>query len=39
MELFIGIIFMIFLYWFGGLLFDDTPHHPIQQELIKMEEE
>ena len=39
MELFIGIMVIVFLYWFGGLLLDETPHQSIQQELIKKEEE
>lgn len=38
-ELFIGLITVVFLYWLGGILLDETPHRPIQQELINMEEE
>ena len=30
-ELFIGLITVVFLYWLGGILLDETPHRPIQQ--------
>ena len=30
-ELIIGIITVVFLYWLGGILLDETPHRPIQQ--------
>ncbi len=33
----IGTITLLFLYWLGGVLLPD--YEPIQQELIKMEEE
>ena len=36
-ELLIGIIMIIFLYWMGGIWLPE--HTPIQQELIKMGEE
>ena len=40
MELFVGIIGMIFLYGLGRVLYPDTPEHkPIQQELIKMRDD
>jgi hypothetical protein len=35
MELFIGVLVMIFLYWLGGIWMPE--HTPIQQELIKTE--
>tara|TARA_R100001015_G_C4457749_1_gene45701 strand:- start:267 stop:392 length:126 start_codon:yes stop_codon:yes gene_type:complete len=38
-TLFIGIMGMIILYCIGKVLYPDTPHKPIQKELIKMEEE
>ena len=38
-ELIIGIIGMVCLYVMGKFLYPETPHKPIQQELIKMEEE
>jgi len=38
-ELFIGIIFMIGLYVMGRFLYPDLPHKPIEQELIKGDEE
>ena len=37
LELLIGILTALFLYWLGGVLLPD--YEPIQQELIKMEEE
>ena len=36
MELFVGIIGMVLLYGLGRILYPDTPHKPIQQELIKI---
>ena len=38
-ELWIGIIGMFLLYLFGNLLYPDMEHRPIQQELIKWDEE
>ena len=39
-ELIAGIIGMVFLYSLGHILYPDTPQHkPIQQELIRMEDE
>ena len=38
-TLFIGIMGMIILYCIGRVLYPDMPHRPIQQELIKKEEE
>jgi|DEB0MinimDraft_6_1074348.scaffolds.fasta_scaffold01854_8 hypothetical protein len=37
LEFLIGAITILFLYWLGGALLPD--YEPIQQELIKMEEE
>ena len=36
-ELLFGLGMMVFLYWLGGIWMPE--HKPIQQELIKMEEE
>ena len=36
-ELIIGMIVCLFLYWLGGVWLPD--HNPIQQELIRMESE
>lgn len=36
-ELLCGLGMMMFLYWLGGIWMPE--HTPIQQELIKMEEE
>ena len=36
-ELFIGLLMVVFLYWLGGVWLPE--HETIQQELIKMEEE
>ena len=38
-TLFIGIMGMIILYCIGKVLYPDTQHKPIQQELIKMSDE
>jgi hypothetical protein len=38
-ELFIGIMTMIVLYVMGRFLYPDPPQKPIQQELIKGDEE
>tara|TARA_R100000353_G_scaffold35307_2_gene28109 strand:+ start:163 stop:288 length:126 start_codon:yes stop_codon:yes gene_type:complete len=38
-TLFIGIMGMIVLYCIGRVLYPDIQYKPIQQELIKMEEE
>jgi|TARA_R100000482_G_scaffold121012_1_gene66781 hypothetical protein len=38
-ELFIGIMTMIALYVMGRFLYPDPPHKPIQQQLIKGDEE
>jgi hypothetical protein len=38
-ELLFGIVGIILLYILGNLLYPDLPHRPIQQELIKWEEE
>ena len=37
LELLVGAITVLFLYWLGGVLLPD--HEAIQQELIKLEEE
>ena len=37
LELVVGVITVLFLYWLGGVLLPD--YKPIQQELIKLEEE
>lgn len=40
MELFIGILGMLLIYYLGQILYPDVPQHKtIQQEMIKMEEE
>lgn len=36
-EFFVGVIGMFLLYCLGRVLYPETPHKPIQQELIKME--
>lgn len=36
-ELFIGLIMVVFLYWLGGIWMPE--HQTIQQELIKIGEE
>tara|TARA_R110002020_G_scaffold2_5_gene40 strand:- start:3927 stop:4043 length:117 start_codon:yes stop_codon:yes gene_type:complete len=36
-ELFIGLLMVVFLYWLGGVWLPE--HETIQQELIKTEEE
>lgn len=38
-ELFFGLIGVIFLYFLGQFMFPDDEHTPIQQELIKMGDE
>ena len=35
LELFIGIVTMICLYVLGRILYPDSPHKPIEQELDK----
>lgn len=37
LEFFVGLIGCIILYWLGTLLVPEYHHVPIQQELIKME--
>ena len=37
LELVVGVITVLFLYWLGGVLLPD--YEPIQQKLIKLEEE
>lgn len=37
LEFFVGLIGCILLYWLGTLLVPEYHHVPIQQELIKME--
>jgi hypothetical protein len=36
-ELLVGVITIVFLYWLGGVLMPD--YEPIKQELIKLEGE
>ena len=38
-EFFVGVIGMFLLYCLGKVLYPDTPHKTIQQELIKMGDE